>query len=135
MVEWNDTPLRVAVVGYGYWGPNLVRNVIERPELELAGLCERDPERAAAFSARNPGAPVYAELDELLAQPDVDAILVATPPMTHHAVVKAAPLRIAQRRAAMPSGPSVEMCSASGRNASINRASLRPGSRASRMSG
>ena len=48
MVEWNDTPLRVAVVGYGYWGPNLVRNVIERPELELAGLCERDPERAAA---------------------------------------------------------------------------------------
>ena len=41
-----DAPLRVAVVGYGYWGPNLVRNVIERPELELAGLCERDPERA-----------------------------------------------------------------------------------------
>ena len=90
MVEWNETPLRVAVVGYGYWGPNLVRNVIERPELELAGLCERDPERAAAFSARNPGAPVYAELDDLLAQPDVDAVLVATPPMTHHAVVKAA---------------------------------------------
>ena len=90
MVEWNETPLRVAVVGFGYWGPNLVRNVIERPELELAGLCERDPERAAAFSARNPGTPVYAELDELLAQPDVDAVLVATPPMTHHAVVKAA---------------------------------------------
>ena len=47
-------PLRIAVVGYGYWGPNLVRNVIERPELELAALCERDDARAAAFTQRVP---------------------------------------------------------------------------------
>jgi predicted dehydrogenase len=84
------TPLRVAVVGYGYWGPNLVRNVIERPELELAGLCERDPERAAAFSTKNPGAPVFAELAELLEDPGLDAVVVATPPHTHHPIVRAA---------------------------------------------
>ena len=41
-------------MGYGYWGPNLVRNVIERPELELATLCERDHARAAAFLQRVP---------------------------------------------------------------------------------
>src|SRR3954452_3440680 len=83
-------PLRTAVVGYGYWGPNLVRNVIERPELGFAGLCERDAERAAAFSSRNPGAPVFAALAELLADPTLDAVLVATPPHTHHAIVRAA---------------------------------------------
>ena len=38
-------PVGVAVVGYGYWGPNIVRNVLERPELRLVGLCERDAQR------------------------------------------------------------------------------------------
>jgi predicted dehydrogenase len=83
-------PLRMAVVGYGYWGPNLVRNVSERPELELAGLCEPNHSRAAAFSQRFPGAPVYSELDDLLADATVDAVLVATPPRTHHAIASAA---------------------------------------------
>ncbi|HEX4692746.1 MAG TPA: Gfo/Idh/MocA family oxidoreductase [Solirubrobacteraceae bacterium] len=82
--------LRTAVVGYGYWGPNLVRNVIERPELEFAGLCERDPERAAAFAAKNAGASVFPDLAELLDDPLLDAVLVATPPHTHHPIVRAA---------------------------------------------
>jgi predicted dehydrogenase len=82
--------LRVAVVGYGYWGPNLVRNVVERPELELAALCERDPRQATAFQARVPGVPVTPDLDVVLADPTVDAVIVATPPKTHHALVKAA---------------------------------------------
>jgi predicted dehydrogenase len=84
------TPLRVAVVGYGYWGPNLVRNVVERPELELAGLCEPDADRAAAFSLKNPACPVYRDLAELMATPGLDAVLVATPPNTHHPIVRAA---------------------------------------------
>ena len=65
----HDGPLRVAVVGYGYWGPNLARNVIERPELELAALCERDPARAAAFEQRVPGVPVVSDLDRVLEDP------------------------------------------------------------------
>jgi predicted dehydrogenase len=83
-------PLKVAVVGYGYWGPNLVRNVLERPELSLEALCERDPARAQAFSAKVPNVPVIADLDELLENPALDAVIVATPPRTHHAIVKAA---------------------------------------------
>jgi predicted dehydrogenase len=89
-VAVNPSPLRVAVVGYGYWGPNLVRNVIERPELEFAGLCELDPARAAAFSAKVPGAPVFTDLGQVLADPAIDAVLVATPPRTHHAIVSQA---------------------------------------------
>ena len=83
-------PLRIAVIGYGYWGPNLVRNVIDRPELELAALCERDESRADAFRARVPGVPVYDDLDDVLADPTVDAVLVATPPRTHHTLAGAA---------------------------------------------
>jgi predicted dehydrogenase len=83
-------PLRTVVVGYGYWGPNLVRNVVERPEFELVGLCERDPDRGMAFSSKVPGIPVQPDLDEVLADPTVDAVIVATPPHTHHAICKAA---------------------------------------------
>jgi predicted dehydrogenase len=83
-------PLRIAVVGYGYWGPNLVRNVIERPELELACLCERDETRAAAFLQRVPDVPVCADFDDVLNDPTVDAVLIATPPRTHHALASAA---------------------------------------------
>jgi predicted dehydrogenase len=80
-------PIRTAVVGYGYWGPNLVRNVIERPELEFAGLCELDPARAAAFSAKVPDAPVFTDLAQVVSNPEIDAVLVATPPHTHHPIV------------------------------------------------
>ena len=83
-------PLNVAVVGYGYWGPNLVRNVMERPELRLAALCERDQSRADAFAAKVQGVPIAPDLDEMLEDPELDAVIVATPPRTHHAIVKAA---------------------------------------------
>ena len=85
-----QAPLRVAVVGYGYWGPNLARNALESPDLELAALCERDHARGAAFSARMPGVPVMNELDHVLADPTIDAVIVATPPRTHHPIVRAA---------------------------------------------
>jgi len=86
----NPSPLRVAVVGYGYWGPNLVRNVVERPEMEFAGLCDRDPDRQAAFAARYPGQAVFSDLDTMLADPALDAVIIATPPKTHHALVRRA---------------------------------------------
>lgn len=85
-----SAPLGVAVVGYGYWGPNLARNVAESPEMTLQALCERDPARGAAFSQRFPGVPVRQELDHVLEDPAVDAVLIATPPATHHALVKRA---------------------------------------------
>ena len=61
--------LGIAVVGYGYWGPNLARNVIERPDLELRALCERDASRGEAFSPRHPGRPGRVRLRALLADP------------------------------------------------------------------
>jgi predicted dehydrogenase len=82
--------LGVAVVGYGYWGPNLARNVAESPDMELRALCERDAVCGAAFSQRFPGVPVHTELDDVLGDESIDAVLIATPPATHHALVKRA---------------------------------------------
>jgi predicted dehydrogenase len=83
-------PLGIAVVGFGYWGPNVVRNIAERPEFRLMGLCELDPVRAADFSRRYPGCVVEHDLDALLLDPRVQAVAIATPPRTHYDLVRRA---------------------------------------------
>ena len=82
--------ITTAVVGYGYWGPNIVRNVMERPELDFWGLCEMSADRVAKFSARYPGARTCADYADVLSDPSVDAVSIATPPATHFALVKRA---------------------------------------------
>jgi len=83
-----DHAIETLVVGYGYWGPNLARNVAERPEFNLAGLCERDERRLQEFRSRNPGIECEADLDTALADPSVEAVAIATPPHTHHGLVR-----------------------------------------------
>jgi predicted dehydrogenase len=85
-----EAPVGVAVVGYGYWGPNLARNVAECPELELRALCDSDPARLRVFGRRHPEARALSELDEALEDPAVQAVIVATPPQTHHALARRA---------------------------------------------
>ena len=83
-------PLNVAVVGYGYWGPNLVRNVAGSATMHLAALCERDSTRADAFRARMPGIAIAPDFEQLLLDPELDAVVIATPPNTHYALCKRA---------------------------------------------
>ncbi len=83
-------PINIVVVGFGYWGPNLVRNITERPEFHLGGICELDFKRSADFSRRYPGVPVRSNLDRFLNDPDVDAIAIATPPRTHYELARRA---------------------------------------------
>jgi predicted dehydrogenase len=84
------TPVGIAVVGYGYWGPNLARNISERPELRLMGLCERDARRGSEFARRYPGCAVEHDLDALLLDPRVEAVSIATPPSTHYELARRA---------------------------------------------
>jgi predicted dehydrogenase len=83
-------PFGVVVVGYGYWGPNIVRNVLERPEMELLALCELSADNAAKFTARYPGIPTVTDFDAVLADPRVHAVCVATPPRTHYSLARRA---------------------------------------------
>jgi predicted dehydrogenase len=85
-----DGKINVAVVGYGYWGPNIVRNVMERPELGFWGLCELSPDRASKFSARYPGVRISDSFEAMLADPTLDAVSIATPPKTHYPLAKQA---------------------------------------------
>ena len=82
--------LRIAVIGAGYWGPNLARNFSSGAEWELAAVCDIDKDRAQALVDRVGRPDVYSDLGELLARDDLDAVAVATPARTHHAVVLAA---------------------------------------------
>jgi predicted dehydrogenase len=75
--------LRVGVVGLGYWGPNLARNFSAIPGCELAYLCDADPAARARLLGMFPGAAPAADLDELLADPALDAVVLATPVPTH----------------------------------------------------
>ena len=85
-----EQPMGIAIVGHGYWGPNIARNLVERPEFRLLGLCELDPARAADFSRRHPEIPTHADLDVVLLDPRIEAVAIATPPRTHHGLVRRA---------------------------------------------
>ena len=83
-------PIGVAVIGAGYWGPNLVRNVQATPALRLLHLCDLDIDRARRVLGEYSTVRATRSLDTVLADPDVAAVAVATPAATHHAVVLAA---------------------------------------------
>jgi len=84
-------PVRVAVVGLGYWGPNLVRNLYELPEVaEVAAVCDADPKRLATLQRRYPAVGTTQAYTELLEDPSIDAIVLATPVTTHYPLAAAA---------------------------------------------
>lgn len=82
--------MRVAVVGLGYWGPNLVRNLSASSATDLIAICDRDLDRLLAIGAQFPSARQVTEADDVFAAADVDAVCVATPVASHYALAKSA---------------------------------------------
>ena len=82
--------LNVAVIGAGYWGPNLARSLRASREWNLSAICDLDIDRARRVADAVGGSPVTADLDSLLADPLIDAIAIATPARTHHSITMAA---------------------------------------------
>lgn len=78
-----------AVVGAGYWGPNLVRNFSASEDWDLRLVCDLDAERAQRVVGRHSTVRVTSSLDEVLADPEVVAVAVATPASTHAEVAVA----------------------------------------------
>jgi predicted dehydrogenase len=78
-----EQPVRVAVAGLGYWGPNLARNLAAIDGCELAWLCDASQEARERMTAAFPGARATADLDEVLGDETVDAVVLATPVPTH----------------------------------------------------
>ena len=83
------SPVRVGVVGLGYWGPNLARNFRALADCELAWCCDADPERRAPLADQFRSTRFTGDLDDLLNDPQLDAIVLATPVPTHGALATA----------------------------------------------
>ena len=76
--------LRVGLIGFGYWGPNLARNLGEIRGVTLAAVADRSSARREAAGARHPGTFLFDDPVELIARPDIQAVVVATPVATHY---------------------------------------------------
>ncbi len=75
--------IHLAVIGAGYWGPNLIRNFSEVPGARVAYVCDLDPAKLAPLASRYPTLSATRDYQEILRDPKVDAVVVATPVSTH----------------------------------------------------
>jgi predicted dehydrogenase len=76
-------PRGVAIIGLGYWGPNLLRVLADDPGVDVRWICDRDAERLARFHRRYPSTRPTMELAHVLADPEVEGVVIATPVFTH----------------------------------------------------
>jgi predicted dehydrogenase len=82
--------LRVAQIGFGYWGPNLARNLHYIPNTELAWVVDKDERVLAEVRSLYPTTSTTTEFEQVLADPTVDAVVIATPARTHYTLARAA---------------------------------------------
>ncbi len=75
--------LRVGIIGYGYWGPNLLRNFTELPDATVAAVADLSPKRLEAASRRFPSIKTTQYFQDIITDPEIDAVAVATPVSTH----------------------------------------------------
>jgi predicted dehydrogenase len=80
----------IGVIGYGYWGPNLVRNFMETDGVTVRAICDRESKRQAIAKARCPSADVTGDAMAVLKHPGVDAVVIATPVSSHFELAMAA---------------------------------------------
>jgi len=80
--------IKVGVVGCGYWGPNLIRNFSNSVNTSLKWLCDLDNNRLEKIKNQYPHVNRTVDFNELLADDDLDAIVIATPVNTHFTLAK-----------------------------------------------
>jgi len=82
--------VRFGVIGYGYWGPKVVRNLTSLEGSELMAVCDKSPGARRRMQKAHPGIAVATEASEILGSADVDAVAVVTPVWTHYELAKSA---------------------------------------------
>ena len=83
-------PVRIAVVGLGYWGPNLVRNLFELPSAQVSVVCDLRTDALEKIGRRYPSVRSSTSLSEVLDDPSTEAVVLATPIGTHFDLAQAA---------------------------------------------
>ena len=82
--------VKFGVIGYGYWGPNVVRNLDRLETAEVVAVCDKSPAARKKIAKAYPDVLVTDDSAELMSSPDIDAIAVVTPVWTHYELAKAA---------------------------------------------
>jgi predicted dehydrogenase len=82
--------IRIGVVGYGYWGPNLVRNFAETSGAEIVAVADLDTSKLATVKRRFPAVQTMTNFNDLLSDASIDAVAIATPVNTHYELAMAA---------------------------------------------
>ena len=85
-----STPVRIAVVGLGYWGPNLVRNLHELPSADVVAVCDLEEDALGAMQRRYPAIATTTSIDDVLRDESIEAVAIATPVSSHFPLARAA---------------------------------------------
>ena len=84
------TSTRIGVIGAGHWGPNLIRNFHDATNAEVVAVADKSAARLEQVKQRFPGVSVTSDADDVLCDTSIDAVVVATPTITHYGIVKGA---------------------------------------------
>jgi predicted dehydrogenase len=82
--------IRIGVIGYGYWGPNIVRNLRDLDSAHVVAICDRSPEAQRRAKHAHPTVEIASDATEILRSPSIDAVAIITPVWTHFELAKAA---------------------------------------------
>jgi predicted dehydrogenase len=82
--------VRIGVIGYGYWGPNIVRNFSTHQDCKVVAVCDKNAAALARVLGRHPGVRVTTEVDDIVMAADIDAIAIVTPVSYHYELAKKA---------------------------------------------
>lgn len=82
--------IRVGVIGYGYWGPNIVRNFQGHEKVDVVAVCDKSPKSLARVRRAHPEVPVTSDQMEVLTSTEIDVVAVVTPVWTHFELAKLA---------------------------------------------
>jgi predicted dehydrogenase len=80
--------IRVGVIGYGYWGPNLVRNFSGLDSAKVTKVCDRSPAALKRLAKAYPSVEAVADADDIMTSPEIDAVVIATPVSSHYELAK-----------------------------------------------
>ena len=82
--------MNVAVIGLGYWGPNLVRNLLASSEISSVTICDANTDRLANCATRFPGVLTETDSQRVFTNAAIDAVVIATPVYTHYDLARKA---------------------------------------------
>src|SRR5438132_14188566 len=76
--------VKLALIGLGYWGPNLLRAASDLEDVEISAICDLVPDRLALHQRRNPYLRVTTRIEDILGDESIDGVMLASPIGTHH---------------------------------------------------